>query len=142
MGRRSAAPATLQRRQVETALRQAELAADQKRAEEAALRESSALRLRIGETDARVAQLTELASRENAALRMRIDETDAQVAQLTERLAAVEAVLARIDVVAQENLAISLPVALRRSARDIAQLRARIGQAPCTPPHASERERA
>lgn len=108
---------TLQRRQLEAATRQAELAARQQRAEEAATRESSALGSRI-------------------------DETNAQVAQLAERLAAVEAALARIDVSAQENLVMSVPVALRRSARDIARLRAQIGQAPRTAPDGSARESA
>lgn len=101
---------TLQRRQVE-------LAARQKRADEAALRDSSALWTHFG-------------------------QTNAQVAQLAERLAAVEAVLARIDIAAQENLVMSAPVALRRSARDIARLRAQIGPAPCAVLDGSARENA
>lgn len=99
-------------RQVDLALRQTELAAHQKRTEEAA------------------AEQVDLA------------ETNAQVAQFAKRLEAVEAMLARIDAAAQENLVVSVPVALRRSAREIAQLRAQIGQAPCTVPDESVRERA
>lgn len=108
---------TLQRRQVEAAMRQAELAAHQQHAIEAALRETSTLRMRFG-------------------------ETHAQVAQFADRLAALESALARIDVAAQENLIASVPVALRRSAREIAQLRAQIGQAPCAALDGAARENA
>ena len=103
-----------EQRQLELMQRQSELAAQQTHAEEAA-------------------------SRANSALQLRLDEASAQLA---ERLAAVEAMLERIDVCAQENLVISVPVALRRSARDIAQLRAQIGQPQPTVVDGSERNPA
>lgn len=120
---------TLQRRQVE-------LAARQQGAEEAALRHTSATSAHFAESDARIAQLTERLAAIEAVL-ARVD-----VVQLAERLAEAEALIARIDAAAQENLAISVPVALRRSVRDIAQLRAQIGQSPGTPPHGPARENA
>jgi hypothetical protein len=120
---------TLQRRQVE-------LAARLQGAEEAALRQDSATSTRFAESDARVAQLTERLAAIEALL------AGVDVAQLAKRLAEAEALLARIDAAAQENLVMSVPVALRRNARDIAELRAQVGQAPGTPTHGPARENA
>lgn len=109
--------------------RQAELMSRQQASEELAARQGS----HLAESTAQLAE--RLAAIE--AVLARVD-----LAQLAERLAVAEAQLARIDVAAQENLAISLPVALRRTARDIAQLRAQIGQAPCPVLDGSARENA
>lgn len=92
-------------RQAELAQRQTELAAQQARLQETAAREHSALQLGIHELNMRLAPLAE---------------------HLTQRLAAIETQLARIDAPAQENLVISVPVALRRSAREIEQLRSQL----------------
>jgi hypothetical protein len=114
--------------------RQVELASRQQGAEEAASRQSSAIWTRFAENNTQIAQLNERLTA--------VEAMTIQVAQLSQRLAAAEAVLARIDVAAEENLVMSVPVALRRNARDIAQLRAQIGQAAATPLHGSARENA
>lgn len=107
----------LTQRQIEQAQRQAELATQQTRAQETA-------------------------GRENSALQMGIDEMARLAEQLSQRLAAIEAQLALINAPAEENLVISVPVALRRSARDIAQLRAQIEQMQHTVMDGSERKPA
>ena len=126
---------TLQRRQVEGEQRQLELV---QRQSELVQRQSE-LAQRQTELAMQQTAAEETASRANSALQIRLDEASTQLA---ERLATVEAMLERIDVCAQENLVISVPVALRRSARDIAQLRAQIGPPQHTVVDGSERNPA